>query len=57
MPTTKRNLKSKDVAHILDLSPDDVILLARTEKLKGIKDGKYWMFSFQDVASYRKRKG
>jgi hypothetical protein len=57
MPTIKRILKSKDVAHILDLSPDDVIVLARDKKLKSIKKGKYWMFSIQDVASYRKRKG
>jgi hypothetical protein len=57
MQTTKRILKSNDVAHILDCSPDEVVLLDSTEKLKGIKTGKYWMFSFQDVASYRKRKG
>jgi hypothetical protein len=55
MPAIKRNLKSKDVAHILDMSPDDVIVLARTEKLKGIKKGKYWFFRFQDVESYRKK--
>jgi hypothetical protein len=57
MQTTKRILKSNDVAHILDCSPDEVVLLARDKKLKSIKKGKYWMFSFQDVASYRKKKG
>jgi len=55
MPVTKRTLKSKDVAHILDCSPDDIIYLARTEKLKGVKQGKYWSFRFQDLESYRKK--
>ncbi len=55
MPATKRTLRSKDVAHLLDMSPDDIIYLARTEKLKGIKQGRYWSFRFQDVESYRKK--
>jgi hypothetical protein len=55
MQTTKRTLKSKDVAYILDCSPDDVVTLAREQKLKGIKEGKYWVFRYQDVESYRKR--
>ena len=32
-------LKSKDVAHVLDLSPDDVIWLARKGKLRAVKRG------------------
>ena len=48
-------LKSKDVAHILDCSPDDVLYLARTEKLRAVKKGKYWMFTFRDVQTYRKK--
>jgi hypothetical protein len=48
-------LRSKDVAHLLDCSPDDVIDLARKEKLKGVKQGRYWGFRFQDVESYRKK--
>ena len=55
MPAQKRLFRSKDVAHILDMSPDDVILLARTGKLKAIKKGRYWMFRFQDVQSYKKK--
>ena len=55
MPSPKRMLKSKDVAHLLDVCPDDVLYLARTDKLKGIKKGKFWEFRFQDVQSYRKK--
>ncbi len=55
MQTINRTLKSKDVAYLLDCSPDDVILLAKTELLKGKKKGKYWVFRFQDVERYRKK--
>jgi hypothetical protein len=56
MKKEENTLKSKDVAHILDCSPDDVLYLARTEKLRATKSGKYWMFSFRDVQNYRKKK-
>jgi hypothetical protein len=34
-------LRSKDVAHILDCSTDDVIDLARKGKLLGVKVGRF----------------
>jgi len=52
---TDNLLRSKDVAHILDLPPDDVIYLARKGKLRGIKEGKYWKFRLRDVKFYQKR--
>ena len=57
MPAVKKEtlLRSKDVAHILDLPPDDVIYLARKGKLRGIKEGKYWKFRLRDVKYYQKR--
>jgi len=57
MPTSKKEalLKSKDVAHILDLPPDDVIYLARKGKLRGVKEGKYWKFRLRDVKYYQKK--
>jgi len=55
MPKAKRILKSKDVAHLLDLSPDNVNGLARNAKLKGSKEGKYWVFRFEDVQKYQKK--
>ncbi len=57
MPATKKEtlLKSKDVAHILDLPPDDVIYLARKGKLRGVKEGKYWKFRLRDVKYYQKK--
>lgn len=57
MPAVKKEtlLKSKDVAHLLDLPPDDVIYLARKGKLRGVKEGKYWKFRLRDVKYYQKR--
>ena len=49
-------LRSKDVAHILDCSPDDVIELARTKKLKGIKKGRFWRFHPRDVQAYKEKR-
>ena len=55
-PAKKENLlRSKDVAHILDLPPDDVIYLARKGKLRGVKEGKYWKFRLRDIKFYQKR--
>jgi hypothetical protein len=48
-------LRSRDVAWILDWSPDDVNVLARSEKLKAFKQGRNWRFREADVISYKKR--
>jgi len=50
-------LRFKDVAHILDCSPDDVAELARRNKLKGPKQGKFWRFRQEDVVAYKSHKG
>jgi excisionase family DNA binding protein len=50
-------LRSKDVAHILDCSPDDVILLARKGKLRALKQGRFWRYRNADVTAYKKRLG
>jgi excisionase family DNA binding protein len=55
MPAIKPLLGSKDVAHILDMSPDDVICLVRKGKLRATKVGKFWRYRRADVAAYRKR--
>jgi len=55
MPENRYRLKSKHVAHLLDCSPDDVIELARSGKLKGAKEGRYWFFRFRDVEAYQKK--
>ncbi len=57
MPAVKKEtlLRSKDVAHILDLPPDDVIYLARKGKIRGVKEGKYWKFRLRDVKYYQKK--
>jgi len=48
-------LRSKDVAHILDCSPDDVIELARRGKLRATKQGRFWRFRYADVMTYKKK--
>ena len=57
MATKEALLKSKDVAHILDMSPDDVIYLARNGKLRAVKEGKYWKFRLAHVQTYKRKLG
>ena len=55
MSATKPLLRSKDVAHILDMSPDDVISLVRKGKLRATKVGKQWQYRYRDVTAYKRR--
>jgi hypothetical protein len=48
-------LRSRDVAHILDCSPDEVIELAQNRKLKATKEGRFWKYRPEDVVAYKKR--
>ncbi len=42
-------LKSRDLAVLLDTTPDDVNLKARKGVIKGFKRGKQWRFRDKDV--------
>ena len=55
MKTKEKLLKTRDVAWILDCSPDDVNALARSEKLKAFKQGRNWRFREADVIAFKKR--
>ncbi|MEW6441852.1 MAG: helix-turn-helix domain-containing protein [bacterium] len=55
MKAKERDLKSKEVAHILDRSPDDVIDMARKGTLRAFKVGRFWRFREADVIRYKKR--
>ena len=55
MAKDKTLLRSKDVAHILDCSPDDVIELARKGKIKASKNGRFWRFQEKDILAYVRR--
>ena len=55
MSKKKMLLRSKDIAHLLDIAPDDVLVLARKGKLKGNKDGRFWKFRLSDVKAYQKK--
>ena len=52
----KYTLRSKDVAHILDCSPDDVGVLARSGELTAKKKGRFWKFQPSDVEAFKRRK-
>ena len=55
MKTKEKLLKTRDVAWILDCSPDEVNALARSEKLKAFKQGRNWRFREADVIAFKKR--
>ena len=48
-------LRARDVAHILDCSPDDVYPLINTGVLKASKVGRLWKFRLEDVLSCKER--
>ena len=45
-------LNSKEVAEILDLSPDTVNELARKSVLPAFKKGRQWRFRKRDITSF-----
>lgn len=48
-------LKTRDVAILLDLSPDVVNDMARRGHLKGFKSGNQWRFRRRDIDRYVER--
>ena len=48
-------LRSKDVAHLLDVSPDEVVQLAQSRKIKATKVGRLWRYRLADIKAYMKR--
>lgn len=48
-------LRSRDVAYLLDMSPDDVLVLARNGVLKGTRQGRLWRFRLVDVEAYKRK--
>ena len=47
-------LNSKEVAEILDMSPDTVNEMARKSMLPAFKRGRQWRFRKMDVISYKR---
>jgi excisionase family DNA binding protein len=45
-------LNSKEVARLLDLSPDTVNEFARRSLIPGFKKGRQWRFRRRDVAAF-----
>jgi excisionase family DNA binding protein len=48
-------LNSKDVACILDLSPDTVNEYARKSILPAFKKGRQWRFRRRDIAAFKRQ--
>lgn len=48
-------LNSKEVARILDMSPDTVNEYARKSILPGFKKGRQWRFRKRDIASFKRQ--
>jgi excisionase family DNA binding protein len=48
-------LNSKDVAQILDLSPDTVNEYARKSVLPAFKKGRQWRFRKRDIALFKRQ--
>ena len=46
-------LNTKQVSHILDCSPDDVIVLAQRGLLRATKQGRFWRIRYGQVLAYR----
>ena len=47
-------LTSRDVAHMLDCSPAEVIELVRRGRLPAVKQGRFWKFHRADVMVYKR---
>ncbi len=50
--TAEQLLNSREVAQLLDMSPDTVNEYARKRILPAFKAGRQWRFRRQDVASF-----
>ncbi len=48
-------LNSREVARILDLSPDTVNEYARKSMLPGVKKGRQWRFRRRDITSFKRQ--
>ena len=48
-------MNSKEVAQILDVSPDTVNELARKHVLPAFKQGRQWRFRKRDITSFKRQ--
>ncbi len=55
MAKQEKLLRSKDVAQILDCSPDEVHVLLHRGDLKATKAGRIWTYRLEDVNAYKRK--
>jgi excisionase family DNA binding protein len=53
MQNDKVFLRAKDVAHILDCSPDDLYDVISRGEMPAVKQGRFWLFRYEDVMAYK----
>ncbi len=53
MGKDEKLLTTRDAAILLDCMPDEVIVLARTGKIRATKEGKFWKFLRKDISAYK----
>ena len=52
----RHTLDTKDVARILDMTPDEITTMARKGVIKALKVGKQWRFSKKAVHYFGKQR-
>lgn len=55
MENEKLFLRARDVAHILDCSPDDLYDVISKGEMPAVKQGRFWLFRYEDVIAYKER--
>ena len=55
MDKEKTFLNSKEVAQILDCSPDDIHVLVQRGELQATKEGRFWRYRPADVEAYKRK--
>ena len=56
MAEIEESLKAKEAVHILDCSPDDVLLWRQRGELEGVKKGRFWMFRISAIQAFKGRR-
>lgn len=54
-PAADKAFRTKDVAHILDCSPDDVIEFCKRGELQAFKQGRFWRITPSAVKKYQRK--
>jgi len=51
----ERLYSTKNAAHVLDVSPDDIVMLCNRRLLHGVKQGRFWKVSLRALRDFKKK--